>query len=344
MGKYYDGTKLLSLLDLNGNKPEIYICTSNRSAGKTTYFSRLCVNRFIKFKEKFMLIYRFKNELDSVADMFFKDIRGLFFREYDMTAKPRAKGAYYELFLNDESCGYAVALSSADNIKKHSHEFSDVMRMMYDEFQSETNHYCSDEVSKLISIHTSVARGNGKFVRYVPIYMISNPVTILNPYYVEMGITDRLNDETNFLKGDGYVLEQGFVEGASQAQLESGFNRAFASNKYVAYSAESVYLNDSKVFIEKMTGRSRYLGTIKYLETNYAIRSFDEKGIIYCDTNADMNFPLKISVTINDHDVNYVMLKNNEFFIDNMRYFFTHGCFRFKNMRCKDAVLNLLKY
>jgi hypothetical protein len=174
--------------------------------------------------------------------------------------------------------------------------------------------------------------------------MISNPVTILNPYYVEMGITDRLNDETNFLKGDGYVLEQGFVEGASQAQKESGFNRAFSNNKYVAYSAESVYLNDSKVFIEKMTGRSRYLGTIKYLETNYAIRSFDEKGIVYCDTNADMNFPLKISVTINDHDVNYVMLKNNEFFIDNMRYFFTHGCFRFKNMRCKDAVLNLLKY
>lgn len=43
---YYDGTKLLSLKDINGNLPEIYICTSNRSAGKTTYFNRLCVNLF----------------------------------------------------------------------------------------------------------------------------------------------------------------------------------------------------------------------------------------------------------------------------------------------------------
>ena len=38
--KYYDGTKLLSMTDLNGKKPEIFICTSNRTAGKTTYFSR----------------------------------------------------------------------------------------------------------------------------------------------------------------------------------------------------------------------------------------------------------------------------------------------------------------
>lgn len=344
MGKYYDGTKLLSLLDLNGRKPEIYMCTSNRSAGKTTYFSRLCVNRFIKFDEKFMLIYRFKNELDSVAEMFFKDIRGLFFKDFNLTARSRAKGCYYELFLNDRPCGYAVALSGADSIKKHSHEFSDVKRMFFDEFQSETNHYCADEVSKLISIHTSVARGNGEFVRYVPVYMTSNPVTILNPYYIEMGICDRLNDNTNFLKGDGFVLEQGFVEAASDAQRESGFNRAFANNKYVAYSAESVYLNDSKVFIETMTGKSRYLGTIKFKGSDFAIRSYDDLGIIYCDNKADLSFPLKVSVTLDDHDVNYVILKNNEFFIDNMRYFFTHGCFRFKNMRCKEAVLNMLKY
>lgn len=39
MGKYYDGTKLLSMLDINGNKPEIYMCTTNRTGGKTTYLA-----------------------------------------------------------------------------------------------------------------------------------------------------------------------------------------------------------------------------------------------------------------------------------------------------------------
>lgn len=26
---YYDGTKLLSMKDINGNKPELYLCTTN---------------------------------------------------------------------------------------------------------------------------------------------------------------------------------------------------------------------------------------------------------------------------------------------------------------------------
>ena len=41
MGQYYDGTKLLSLKDRNGKVPEIYMCTTNRTGGKTTYFNRL---------------------------------------------------------------------------------------------------------------------------------------------------------------------------------------------------------------------------------------------------------------------------------------------------------------
>lgn len=88
---YYDGTKLLSLKDINGNLPEIYICTSNRSAGKTTYFSRLCVNRFLKNNEKFALIYRYNYELDDIVDKFFKDIQSLFFSSHNMTAKREQK-------------------------------------------------------------------------------------------------------------------------------------------------------------------------------------------------------------------------------------------------------------
>ena len=56
---YYDGTKLLSMLDINGRKPELFLCTTNRSGGKTTWFNRLLVNRYKKKGEKFGLIYRF---------------------------------------------------------------------------------------------------------------------------------------------------------------------------------------------------------------------------------------------------------------------------------------------
>lgn len=342
--KYYNGTKLLSLSDINGCKPEIYMVTTNRTGGKTTYFGRLCVNRFLENGSKFGLIYRYNYELDDVTDKFYKDIGSLFFKTHTMESKRRASGIFHELFIDGGSCGYAFSLNSADQIKKYSHLFSDVDRMIFDEFQSETNHYCSDEIKKLLSVHTSVARGQGEQVRYVPVYMLSNPVSIINPYYVQMGVCDRLRDDTKFLRGNGWVLEQGFVESASVEQKKSGFNKAFSSNEYVAYSSEAVYLNDNKSFIEKPDGKGRYICTLKFEGCEYGVREYTENGYVYCDDKPDRTFPTRISVTTDDHDINYVMLKRNDFFLSNLRYLFERGCFRFKDLKCKQAVLSALSY
>ena len=344
MGNYYDGTKLLSLTDINGNRPEIYMCTTNRTGGKTTYFGRLVVNRFLDKREKFGLLYRYNYELDDCAEKFFKDIGELFFNGYTMTSKKRAKGIYHELYLNGEPCGYAVSINSADQVKKNSHFFSDVKRLIFDEFQSESNTYCPNEIKKFISVHTSMAGGQGEQNRYLPVYMLSNPVSIINPYYVELGISSRLTDETRFLRGDGFVLEQGFVESAADAQKSSGFNKAFSRNSYVAYSSESVYLNDNKAFVDRPQGVGRYMATLKYNGQTYGIREFAEAGVIYCDDRADETFPLKITVTTDDHELNYVMLKRNDLFLFNLRYYFERGCFRFKDLRCKEAVLKSLSY
>ena len=344
MSVYYNGAKILSMRDINGNKPEIFMCTTNRTGGKTTYFGRLCVNRFFDKGEKFSLIYIYNYELDDCADKFYKDTSGLFFKGTTMTSKRKASGIYHELFIDGASCGYAVSLNSADQLKKYSHLFSDVSRMMFDEFQSETNHYCADEIRKFLSVHTSIARGQGEQIRYVPVYMCANPVSIINPYYVEMGISERLREDTKFLRGDGFVLEQGYVDSASKAQMESGFNRAFSRNSYVAYSSQCIYLNDNQAFVEKPFGRGRYLGTLRYKGIDYGLREFAEEGVIYCDDKPDNSFGMKLTVTTDDHQVNYVMLKRNSLFLNNMRYFFEQGCFRFKDLRCKEAVLKALSY
>lgn len=343
-GKYYDGNKLLNMLDLDGNKPEIFLCTTNRTGGKTTYFSRLLVNRYLAEKGKFLLLYRFKYELDDVADKFFKDIGNLFFPRMQLKSKSRSSGTYQELFLNDKSCGYAVALNSADTIKRLSHLLGDVTMIFFDEFQSETNHYCANEIQKFQSLHTSLARGNGEQVRYLPVIMCSNSVSLINPYYVALGISDRLRDDTKFLKGHGFVLEQGFVESASNAQLKSGFNKAFGNSDYILYSSQNIYLNDNYTFIEKPTGQSTYVLTIKYKGVEYGIREYYDAGVIYCDTSFDSSYPIRISITTDDMNINYVMIKRNELLIERLRWYFEHGCFRFKNLLAKEAILKCLAY
>ena len=341
---YYDGTKLLSLLDIDGNKPEIYICTTNRTGGKTTYFGRMAVNRFLKSGSKFGLIYRYATELTDCSNKFFKDIGSLFFSGYTMQDKLYNKGLFSYLYINGVPCGYAFSLNNAEKLKKMSHLFSDCDMLILDEFQSETNMYCSNEINKFLSLHTSVARGQGEQRRYVPVYLIGNPVTLLNPYYVAMDISDKIRCNTRYMKGHGWVLEQGYNESAEQAMLNSGVMKAFSKSEYAAYSAEGVYLNDNYAFIERPEGNGRYKCTFKCNGKHYAIREYGESGILYCDNRADLTYPLRIAVTTDDHNVNYVMLKNNDFFISQMRFFFSKGCFRFKNLECKSALMQLLSY
>lgn len=349
--QWYDGTKLLSLSDSTGARPEVYFTTGNRSAGKTTYFNRLSVNRFLKKKQQFALLYRFNYELQNVGNKFFNDVGRLFFPGYTMTDKPVGKDIYRELYLHapgaDEKdpgmlCGYALDLNASDQIRKWSHAFIDVGHIVFDEFQSESNHYCNDEITKFMSVHTSIARGGGSAVRRVPIYMISNTVSLLNPYYTASGIGARLHTDTKFLRGDGFVLEQTYNRGAAELQKQSGFNRTFAKSKYVAYASENVYLNDNLAFIDTPSGKNNYYCTFDCDGVSYGIREYLNEGVVYVDKRPDLTARIRIAATTEDHRINYVMLKKNDLIIQNLRTYFKYGCMRFKDLECKDAFFKLI--
>ena len=341
--KRYDGTKLLSQLDINGRKPELYLSTTNRSSGKTTWFNRYCVKRFLKHGEKFMLLYRFDYELDQVADKFFKDIQTLFYPTHEMTEKKRAKGKYLELFLDGKSCGYVLSLNTKpDTIKKLSHFFSDTQRILFDEFQSETGQYAQDEVSHFLSILASVGRGAGQQVRYVPVYMIANFITLLNPYYIHLGIADKLQESTNFYRGDGFVLEQSFYQEVADAQADKGIFRAFKNAEYSKFLKSKVYLNDDQTFISAPAGKGRYLCTIYNAGEAFGIREYPADGVVYCSRSADKTFKTQIAVTTADMDVNIVSLRQHQFLIMILRKYFDAGCFRFENQSCKSVIFKLL--
>jgi len=176
------------------------------------------------------------------------------------------------------------------------------------------------------------------------VYMCSNTVSLINPYFVELGVSDRLRSGTKFLRGNGWVLEQTFNESAANAVKQSAFMRAFENNSYGAYAAENRYLNDNLTFIERPIGDNRYLATIRYCEKEYGIREYSEQGVIYADTRIDPSCETRISVTTEDHRTNYVILSRNAFFISMLRNYYEKGCFRFKNLEAQRAVMKLISY
>ena len=340
--QYYDGAKLLSTKDLDGEKPSIYICVGNRTAGKTVFFKRMLVNAFLNKGHEFMLVFRNAYELQGVAEPFFKDIENLFFRGMEMDFESVAKGLYYRLYLDGKVCGYVVSLSMFDKLKKYSSDFVNVENIFFDEFQTESNKYLKEETEKFESLIVTVSRGQGKQFREIRIILCSNTVTVLNPYYVLFGIHKRLRKDTKILKGRGWVLEQTYNENASKAIEQSAFAKAIGESKYLAYAKQNVYLNDNLVFVSKMTGRARYKCTIHFNNKFFSIREFSLENTVYISNQVDMTFPIKLAFQANDHNANTLLLSRNQDFIKYLRSCFNAGVLRFQNLECKNMVFDIL--
>ena len=339
--EYYSNQTLLSKLDINNKKPEIYICTGNRTAGKTFNFNSYLVNQYLKNKSQFMLLYRNKYELEDVDKKFYSDIEDKFY-PHVLTTKYICKKNFVEIYLDDKICGFAVSLRGADIVKKYSHYFNNVQRMLFDEFQSEDNVYLPNEVDKLISIHTSVARGHGKAVRYVPVYLLSNTVSILNPYYSALGIAERIQEKTRYLRGDGFVFELTLNKAASEKQKESAFNRAFAGNKQIDFMIENIYLNDNKCLIDKNVNKTRYICTLKN-ESNFYGVYFTDAGFYYIDNTYDKTNTFILACNVGDVD-DVARFDRSSMTINTLRRAFNNGMFRFKNLECKKVIIDLLHY
>lgn len=165
-----------------------------------------------------------------------------------MSEKKRAKGKYVELLIDEKTCGYAVSLNSAEFVKHAAHIFYGCEHILFDDFLTENDNYLPDEIKKFVSIHQSIARGGGKSSRYLPVYLIANRTSLLNPYYTSLGISSKIQYNTKICRGSGYVLERFINESAKKAQDDSLFNQAFSNSDYHTINDGLLYLNDDLVW------------------------------------------------------------------------------------------------
>lgn len=343
--KYYSCNYLLTLKDMNGKKPDIYIADGNRTAGKSVSFKKVLTDTYLRKGRiaQFYYLFRYKTDMQNISDMFFGDIQRLFYQDHEMTEKKLFDGAIVQLLIDNNPAGFCIPLSLSAKIKRMSAIFKDVEHGFFDEYQDENNQYLPDELDKLHSIHTTIARGDGKQSRRVPLYMASNTVSMLNPYYSLFGISKMLRSNTKILRGDGWVFERTYNENAQKEFQESAFNRAFAKTKYYGFASQNVYLNDNMALISKPSGHSDYMCSVRYNGEWYNIRKYDT--CVYASEGYDETFPRRIAFQVNDVvDDRATMITSTNFMVQMLRIYFNKGAFRFENLRCKNMALDLLAY
>ena len=337
---YYNGRNLLSKKDINNKNPIMNLLTSNRSAGKTSFFIMFSVLLQKMLNKKTVYFYRYAYELGE-SDKIFTDI----INQYGFGEKTKSvkiiKDLLYELFIDDVSIGYALRISNVDSLKKFSPLFADVELCIMDEFQTESGNYLKKEVEKMQSILYTISRGGGSQSREVLTVLIGNPVSIMNPYYISLGIHKRITPETHFLRGNRFVAEFAINTNAQKAIAENGLTELFETD-YANYSQNGNYLINAETFIEKPNGKSRYLFTIIYDGELYGVREFLNDGIIHVSNKPDTTCNNVLVFKANDHTQNTILLKRASYTWSFIRDAYDYGKLRFSDIKTKNIIFDIL--
>lgn len=322
--EHYNIDKLISTLDCDGNKPAFYIvCSKDRGPGKTFSFSKLLINNFLDKGEKFILLTRNMGDLGNIASGVLDGYLQIEYPDISVYETIQMKGVFSKIFMNvgsgedkeTRNCGYVIPIRAADQIKKISSMFYDATAFYFDEFQPSTNStYLKDELGLLYNIYKSVARGEGSAIRYMPIYMASNTITLGNPYFVGLGINSKIQSNTRFYRGKGVVFENCIVEGLSEAHANSPIDQAMKT--YLAQRGDNVWINDNNSLVCKPDkwGRAIYICTLVHNNKRYGLRLYPGTGLKYVSRSVDNSCQYVYNLTL-DGDLNIPLLRTTQIMI-----------------------------
>lgn len=345
MADFYDGGKLLSLKTLSGGDPELYFCCGNRTAGKTFYFKRLLMRRFVKTGAKFAIFVRQIDDVKGRVDSFFADIGPIAFPGASMRQKPLLKGKAAELLYvareggHPRPCGYVIPLKFVRPIKESSALFADAAAGFFDEFQDEDGKYIKNEIHNFNNIRVSIARGGaaGVHARPFPVYLCSNNVSVFNPFFDYFHIASRLEPKARYIRGDCWVLEQTFNPEAAEA-IRANF--AGMSERELEYAAGRQYLKDDRRYVREVKGQKTPVINFIHQGKLFGLWRLPG-GVHYVSDKYSDGLPVALSFTLDDHDEGDIMIPQASPLVKSLRNLYMSNNVVFASQRCKHAYLDV---
>jgi len=195
MSKYYNADELLSRhFHMN------FVC-GDRFGGKSTCFQRYVIRKAIKSKylEQFAILVRYDKDIKTLCETYFDNTMMMCYPDYKLKFERGCFWIHGPEDMRDiwHKIGYGFALNRATKMKSTSYPL--IKTMIMEEFMNLEDKYIKNanntelEVELLISLYSTIARGNGKQYRDdVRVICISNNFYINNPYFRYYNLIDRI--------------------------------------------------------------------------------------------------------------------------------------------------------
>lgn len=227
----------------------------------------------------------------------------------DVTFKVTAdKAGGYRFYYNDKLFGYGKALSTA----RRSTPLPKVKRIIFDEFLIDDSAGSHDrylnkgnEMFLFNNFYETVARG-----RDIQVLFIGNAFSMVNPYFLELGI--RINDivENKIYKGKAWTLifwrDADFIAAREKTQ----FYQATKDSEFNKHAFQNKFYLDNADFLKKRSDDSEHQFSLVYDGKTYGVWVDWQKGFYYVTTKgAQTNKAKTIAMSLADNKPNNVNIR-----------------------------------
>ena len=296
----------------------VNIIVGNRGGGKSYGAKKLGIDQFIKRKEQFGYIRRYKDDLKKPMEQYFEDVRWEY-PDYEFQVKG---DKFYcrlkpedpdEKWTDDDICGYGFALSTADN--KKSMSYPNITLLTFDEFLITKGNqtYLPNEPEKLLSLYETIARPGTGHPRVV-LFLLANAISITNPYFLYWNLRMPTKADKNgkwiwkhptrpILVED--VRNPAFID----AKRKTEFGQLVDGTTYADYSIENKFLLDDNTFVERKSAKARYYFTFIYKEKKFGVWIDNSEGKMWVSEDIDPSYVIVYTLTLKDHQPNTMFLK-----------------------------------
>lgn len=287
-----------------------------RGGGKTFNSLVHAIKRFLKTGEEFIYLRRRQVHLDDACNGskgdgdLFADIRSKGYFEGHELKVTSDKSGGYNFYCDGKVMGYGKALSTSAG--RRSTSKPNVKLIIFDEFLIDdsvgsTEKYLNhgSEMFVFNNFYETIARG-----RDIPVLFIGNAFSMVNPYFLELGI--RLTDvrSNKIYKGKTWTMifwkDEQFIQEREQTQ----FFQATQGTKFSEHAFGNTFYLDRKDFIKKRPKDTEHQFSLVYMGNTYGVWVDWEKGEYYVSKKgANAPRAKTISMSLADNKPNNVNIR-----------------------------------
>lgn len=324
---YYSRNDLLSYNAL------FNFVVGERGTGKTYQFKDWAISDFIKNKNQFVYVRRYKTEFKDIGN-FFDDIM----KKYPEHEFSVAHGKFY---IDKEIAGFYIPLSTS--ITKKSVAYPNVNKIGFDEYilEKSTLHYLPNEVNAFLGLYETIARDRNN----VRVMFMANSVTLINPYFLFFDLQVSKTKRFWTFKNNDLVVELTDLEEFKQHKKQTRFAKIIDGTEFSKYSIDGEFTGDNYEFIQAKTPNSYYCFTLVYKGESLGVWCDSKLGLMFVSSKVDMTYPLKYAITTNDHKPNMIVLSNkySREKIKVLTKIYEYGSLRYESLKIKSMMFEIFK-